>query len=45
VVARTRAGRMGEPNEVGEVVAWLCSPAASYINGAVLPVDGSYLVT
>jgi NAD(P)-dependent dehydrogenase (short-subunit alcohol dehydrogenase family) len=45
VVARTRAGRMGEPHEVGEVVAWLCSPAASYINGAVLPVDGGYLVT
>lgn len=45
VVARTRAGRMGEPQEVGEVVSWLCSPAASYINGAILPVDGGYLVT
>lgn len=45
VIARTRAGRMGEPHEVGEVVAWLCSPAASYINGAVVPVDGGYLVT
>ncbi|NIJ09280.1 NAD(P)-dependent dehydrogenase (short-subunit alcohol dehydrogenase family) [Sphingomonas vulcanisoli] len=45
VVARTRAGRMGEPQEVGEVVAWLCSSAASYINGAILPVDGGYLVT
>jgi len=34
------AGRLGEPEEFGAAVAFLCSPAASYINGINLPVDG-----
>ncbi|QCD60898.1 SDR family NAD(P)-dependent oxidoreductase [Streptomyces hawaiiensis] len=33
-------GRPGEPREVAEAVSWLLSSAASYINGAVLNVDG-----
>ena len=33
-------GRMGEPNEVAEVVFWLCSDAASYITGQVIHVNG-----
>jgi NAD(P)-dependent dehydrogenase (short-subunit alcohol dehydrogenase family) len=32
--------RMGEPEEVAEAVVWLCSDAASFITGHVMPVDG-----
>jgi meso-butanediol dehydrogenase / (S,S)-butanediol dehydrogenase / diacetyl reductase len=32
--------RPGTPDEVAEAIAWLASPASSYVNGAVLPVDG-----
>lgn len=33
-------GRLGEPIEVAEAVAFLSSPAASYINGSVYLIDG-----
>ncbi|MEW2450961.1 SDR family NAD(P)-dependent oxidoreductase [Streptomyces parvulus] len=39
------AGRPGEPDEVAQVVEFLTTPAAKYIQGAVLPVDGGMLVT
>lgn len=37
-------GRMGDPEEVGEAVLWLCSDAASFITGAILPVDGGLAI-
>jgi 3-oxoacyl-[acyl-carrier protein] reductase len=39
-IAAIPAGRVGEPTEFGAAVAFLCSPAAGYINGINLPVDG-----
>ncbi|MFM7710130.1 MAG: SDR family oxidoreductase [Ferruginibacter sp.] len=40
LVAEIPAKRIGQPNEFGAAVAFLCSPAAAYINGINLPVDG-----
>ena len=43
-LGRTRAlQRVGEPDEIARAVAFIASPAASYINGVVLPVDGGAL--
>ncbi len=38
--ASTPLGRMGEPEEFANVAVFLCSPAASYVHGAMVPVDG-----
>jgi NAD(P)-dependent dehydrogenase (short-subunit alcohol dehydrogenase family) len=36
-------GRMGEPNEVAEAIAWFCTDAGSLVTGSVLSVDGGYV--
>ncbi|MGY0559407.1 SDR family oxidoreductase [Luteimonas sp. A277] len=38
--AQVPAGRFADPNETGGVIAFLCSPAAAYVNGVSLAVDG-----
>ena len=39
-VATIPAKRLGRAEEIAAVVAFLCSPAASYVNGINVPVDG-----
>jgi NAD(P)-dependent dehydrogenase (short-subunit alcohol dehydrogenase family) len=40
MVADTPLGRIGEPEEVARVAVFLASPAASYVTGAIVPMDG-----
>lgn len=44
ILARTPANRFGQPVEIAQVAAFLSSPAASFISGAILPVDGGYSI-
>jgi NAD(P)-dependent dehydrogenase (short-subunit alcohol dehydrogenase family) len=37
-------GRIAEAEEIAEVAVWLCTPAASFVLGVALPVDGGYVV-
>jgi len=43
VLLRTPMGRVGEPEEVAAAVAFLCLPAAGYITGECIAVDGGFL--
>ncbi|MDF1485535.1 SDR family oxidoreductase [Ramlibacter sp. H39-3-26] len=40
IMSRTPMGRLGEPAEVADAVAWLSSDAASYVTGEIVVVDG-----
>jgi len=43
ILGRIPAGRWGEPSDLMGVVVFLASPAADYLNGAIVPVDGGWL--
>lgn len=44
ILHRTPMGRVGEPEEVARTIAFLCMPAASYITGQTLAIDGGFSV-
>ena len=43
ILARIPANRWGEPKDIAGAVTFLCTPAAAYVNGAILNVDGGWL--
>lgn len=42
IIQHTPAGRFGQPEELVGTLIWLCSPAAAFVNGVVVPVDGGF---
>lgn len=42
IIEHTPAGRFGEPQELVGTLIWLCSPAAKFVTGIVVPVDGGF---
>ncbi len=43
IVADHPVGRLGVPEEISEAAVWLCSDAASFVNGTAMTVDGGYV--
>jgi 3-oxoacyl-[acyl-carrier protein] reductase len=41
---RSALGRLGDPQDVADVVLFLCSERARHVTGAVIPVDGGYMI-
>jgi len=44
VLARTPAGRWGEPADLAGIAVFLCSKASDFVTGTAIPVDGGYSV-
>jgi len=45
ILARTPLGRWGTPADVAQAAMFLCTPAAAFMTGVILPVDGGYMVS
>lgn len=45
ILARTPMARWGTPEDVARAAVFLCTPAAAFITGVILPVDGGYMVS
>ena len=45
IIARTPLGRWAEPDDIAGAAVFLCSPAASFVTGTIVTVDGGYLCT
>lgn len=45
LIGRTPIRRVAEPNEISSLVTFLCLPAASYITGQVVSIDGGFTVS
>ncbi|MGH7272268.1 MAG: SDR family oxidoreductase [Polyangiaceae bacterium] len=43
IIAAVPLGRIGSVEDVTAAVVWLCSDAASFVTGAVIPIDGGRL--
>jgi NAD(P)-dependent dehydrogenase (short-subunit alcohol dehydrogenase family) len=43
ITARLPVRRMGQPEEIGRAIVWLCSDDASFVTGAILAVDGGFV--
>jgi len=43
IVERTPMGRWGKPDDVAKVAVFLCTEAAGFVTGTIIPVDGGYL--
>ena len=43
IVARTPLGRWGSPDDIAGAAIFLCSPAAAFVTGTILAVDGGYM--
>ena len=44
ILGRTPMGKFGHPQDIGWAAVYLASPAASFVNGVVLPIDGGALI-